>query len=138
MIPITVLYLMYFEILSIFLIETHSFKQPKSICIFTLCWFFGNVGRESIYICPNSKLTLSPYFPPYLELRQYKNDSIWSKDKLGLNLPRFFTRLYGQWKRAAISKIICLWTKWCRSYFVFALAPKNFLLSSDFPLILFL
>ena len=31
-----------------------------------------------------------------LELRQYKNDSIWSEDKLALNLPRFFTRLYGQ------------------------------------------
>ena len=41
-----------------------------------------------------------------LELRQYKNDSIWSKDKLALNLPHFFTRLYGQWKRAAISKLI--------------------------------
>ena len=30
-----------------------------------------------------------------IELRQYKNDSIWSNDKLALNLPRFFTRLYG-------------------------------------------
>ena len=54
-----------------------------------------------------------------LELRQFKNDSIWSKDKLTLFLPRFFTRLYGQWKGAA--KLICLWTKWCRSNFVFAL-----------------
>ena len=41
------------------------------------------------------------------ELRQYKNESIWSKDKLALNFPRFFIRLYGQWKMAAISKLIC-------------------------------
>ena len=60
-----------------------------------------------------------------LELRQYKIDSIWSKDKSALNLPRFFTRLYGQWKRATISKLICLWTKWCRSYFVFTLDNDN-------------
>ena len=37
-----------------------------------------------------------------LELRQYKNDSIWSNEKLALNLPRFFTRLYRQWRRAVI------------------------------------
>ena len=64
-----------------------------------------------------------------VELRQYKNDSIWSKDKLALNLPHFFTRLYGQWKRAANSKLICLWTKWCRSYFVFTLAVLQYLKS---------
>ena len=33
-----------------------------------------------------------------LELRQCKNDSIWLKDKSALNLPRFFTRLYGREK----------------------------------------
>ena len=32
----------------------------------------------------------------YLELRLYKNNSIWSNDKLALNLPRFFTGLYEQ------------------------------------------
>ena len=34
--------------------------------------------------------------------------SIWLKDNLALNLPRLFTCLYGQWKKAAISKLICL------------------------------
>ena len=57
----------------------------------------------------------------FLELKQYKNDSIWSNDKLALNLPRFFTLRYGVWKRAANSKLICFSTKWCRSYIVFAL-----------------
>ena len=59
-----------------------------------------------------------------LELRQYKNDSIWSRDKLALNLPGYFVCLYGLWKKAAISKLICLRTKWCRSYYVFALGKR--------------
>ena len=67
--------------------------------------------------------TLSSFI--MVELRQYKNDSIWSKDKLALNLPRFLTRVYGQWKRASISKLISLWTWWCRSYFVFALVGRR-------------
>ena len=43
-----------------------------------------------------------------------------------MNLPRFLTHLYGQWKKAAISKLICLWTKWCRSFFAFALSVWSF------------
>ena len=66
-----------------------------------------------------------------LEQRQNKNDSIWSKDKLTLNLPRFFTRLYGQWKRAVNSKLICSWTKWCHSYFVFALVSSSISITSS-------
>ena len=56
-----------------------------------------------------------------LEQRQNKNDSIWSKNKLGLKLPRFFARLFGEWKSPANSNLICSTTKWCRSYIVFGL-----------------
>ena len=56
-----------------------------------------------------------------LEPRQYKNDSIQSKIIPRLKLPRFFTHLYGQGKRAAISKLELFLTEWSRSYFVFAL-----------------
>ena len=45
-------------------------------------------------------------------------------------------------KKAVISKLICLWTKWCRSYFVFALqsiATKKiinvFFKKNDFKLV---
>ena len=48
----------------------------------------------------------------------YKNDSFWSNNKLGLKLPPFSTRLIREWKSAVISKLICLSTKWCRSYIV--------------------
>ena len=57
----------------------------------------------------------------HLELRQNKNDSIWSKNKLDLKLPRFFTCLFLDLKSAAISKLICVSTKLLRSYIVFAL-----------------
>ena len=60
-------------------------------------------------------------FRKILELWQYKIDSIWSKNKLDLKLSLFFTLLFGEWKSAAISKLICFSTKWCRSYIVFAL-----------------
>ena len=69
-----------------------------------------------------------------LQLRQYMNDSIWSKNKLGLKLPRFFTRLFGEWKSAANSNLIYSSTKWCLSYIVFTLAKiclsnKSFVIS---------
>ena len=38
-----------------------------------------------------------------------------------LKLPRFFTRLYGEGKRAVISKLTYIWTLLSRSYIVFAL-----------------
>ena len=38
-----------------------------------------------------------------------------------LKLPRFFTRLYGEEKRATISKLIYISTPSSRSYIVFAL-----------------
>ena len=44
----------------------------------------------------NQNLMSAILFQLTLELRQYKNDSIWLKDELALNLLRFFTRLYGQ------------------------------------------
>ena len=42
-------------------------------------------------------------------------------DKLVLKLQRFFTRLYGEWKKRGNFKNNCFSTKWCRSYIVFAL-----------------
>ena len=52
----------------------------------------------------NKRLNLQQWakYLPFLELRQYKNDSIWSKNKLGLKLARFFTRLFGEWKARQI------------------------------------
>ena len=38
-----------------------------------------------------------------------------------LKLPRFFTRLFGEGKKAAISKLTYIWTPSSRSYIVFAL-----------------
>ena len=58
-----------------------------------------------------------------LERRQYKNDTIWSKNKLSLNFPLFFTHRIGGSKSAAISNLIWSSTKWSRSYIV--LAPKH-------------
>ena len=49
-----------------------------------------------------------------LELRQYKNDSIWSKETLVWKLPRFFTHCIDEWKNM-------FRTKWSRSYIVLAL-----------------
>ena len=56
-----------------------------------------------------------------LEQRQNKNDTISSISKSILKLPPFFTARIGDWKSAASSKLICLWTKWSRSYIVLAL-----------------
>ena len=39
-----------------------------------------------------------------------------------LKLPPFFTQLYGDGKRAAISKLTYIWTQSSRSYIVFVLA----------------
>ena len=39
-------------------------------------------------------------------------------------LPRFFTRLYVEGKRAAISKLTYTWTPSSRSYIVFALEAQ--------------
>ena len=56
------------------------------------------------------------------ELRQYKNDSFWSRNKFGLKWPRFFTlQFICEWKSAVISRLICFSTKCCRSCIVFAL-----------------
>ena len=57
------------------------------------------------WICPNRYSTVLPLLQILfkLELRQHKNNSIWSKDNLVLKLPRFFTRLYGEWKSGTIS-----------------------------------
>ena len=41
-----------------------------------------------------------------------------------LKLVRFFTRLYGEGKRAAISKSTYIWTLSSRSYIVFALGSE--------------
>ena len=42
-----------------------------------------------------------------------------------LKLPHFFTRQYGEGKRAAISKSTYIWTPSSRSYIVFALAETT-------------
>ena len=60
-----------------------------------------------------------------LEQRQNKNGTIWSISKLILKLPLFFTTCIGEWKSAANSKLICLSTKWSRSYIVLALETKT-------------
>ena len=43
-----------------------------------------------------------------------------------LKLPPFLTRLYGEGKRAAISKLTYIWTPSCHSYIVFSLDVTNF------------
>ena len=50
-----------------------------------------------------------------LKQRQNKNDLGWSKTKSILKLARFFPHRLGEWKRAAILKLIMLSTKRCRS-----------------------
>ena len=64
-----------------------------------------------------------------LELRQYKNESMESISMFDLKLPRFFPRLRGEGKGAAISKLIYSLTASSISYTVLAL-PKCALLSS--------
>ena len=39
-----------------------------------------------------------------------------------LKLPRFFIHLFGELKSAAISKLFCFSTKWCRSYITITFA----------------
>ena len=56
-----------------------------------------------------------------LKQRKNKNDTIWSISKLILKLPPFFSTRIGEWKSAANSKLICLPTKWSRSYFILTL-----------------
>ena len=56
-----------------------------------------------------------------LELRWYKNNSTESRWMFVLKLPPFFTRLNGEGKMAAISKLTLIWTPSSRSYIVFAL-----------------
>ena len=72
-----------------------------------------------------------------LEQRQSKNDAIWSKSKLILKLPPFFTARIGEWKSAANSKLICHSTKWSRSYIVLTLAllKDRFRLRNDLPIL---
>ena len=55
---------------------------------------------------------------------QYKNDCIWFKTKLGLKLPRFFTRLFGVWKNAANSNLVCSSTKWQMFSFLYCLCSR--------------
>ena len=100
-----------------FLSDSQQFLQVNTLFLWnTFCSFHAEKKNNKSYSLIKK---LKAFFA--LELRNYKNDSIMSEDKLALNLPRFFTRLYGQCIWAAISKLICLWTKWCRSYFAFAL-----------------
>ena len=57
-----------------------------------------------------------------LELRQYKNDSIQSKNIPILKLPLFFISYTNEGKIAGISKLEIFWTEWSRSYIALALA----------------
>ena len=100
--------------------------------------FLGNCGRSRIVSVKNSQqiTTLLNLFLirwllhnklvqiNILELRQYKNDIVWSTAKIILKLTLFFTHLYGGRKSAPISKLIWLSTKRGRSCFVFALGLK--------------
>ena len=45
-----------------------------------------------------------------------------------LKLPRFFTRLYGEWNRAAISRSTYIWTPSSRTYIVFAVVSIELIL----------
>ena len=56
-----------------------------------------------------------------LEYRQYTNDTGQSKKMQILKLPRFFTRLYGEWKRAVNSNFAFSLTTMSRSCTAFTL-----------------
>ena len=57
-----------------------------------------------------------------LEQRENKNDLVWSTTKWIFKLARFVAYRIDEWIKAAISKLILLSTKRCRSYIVLALA----------------
>ena len=80
-------------------------RPPKNLGNWTLAQFFGLWVPPILFVLLKIQYTAKLHCNheakrclARLELRQYKNDSIWSKEKLALNLPRFFTRLYRQFQ----------------------------------------
>ena len=73
----------------------------------------------------NSECSLGIFYSP--EVRQYKNDVALTKNRLGLNLPRFSVRRIGDLKSVANSKLAYSTSKWNRSFIVFALVICRFL-----------
>ena len=83
----------------------------------------SNLRQGAALVIIANKLTVNGLVLSTIQLEQiwYKKDTICSKSKLILKLPRFFSHRIDGWKRAAISNLICFLTKCSRSYTVLAL-----------------
>ena len=95
-----------------------SYLRCKTYKLY-LIWEDGCEKKEPKGFTTPKGLGLGP-----LELRQYKNDSIQSKNIPILKLPLFFISYTNEGKIAGISKLEFFWTESSSSYIVLALGPE--------------